>query len=1018
MTAQRRRNRGLTRLFDVVVLLCVLLFTPFGSLLERVEAKAEKAQSTLLRHIREKEHLLHLWTFSDPESKDWMTGAPSVSPGTTVTPARLGGGRHFDGREATFISTQQKWSHIPESFSITTWINLQPMPVVQDILMSPFNQLSTGITFQYGSLICTAGESIITLPYQNHLHAFTHITLTADAATGLFTVYLNGKQAGQTAYTSYSKRDDNIRFGQSYHRTTRYPMRGILDDTAIFDRALSPKDVARLARLRREMTTSLASTGDLTKTWLLSAEKGLLSALLTAQDCLRGLSPNAIRGRRAIARLPEVRLFLSGEDRRHFIRAHNRSRKSGRRTNSGASPKLVHVNLGGKVAQVQLCLEGTDTAYADTERPSYILELGDSATLFGTRRLLLSAPERMDWTRLLMHQHLQQLQGKPSLTNGLCRLSMNGRFLGVYLFSDYAQNGVLPGELPTLANAGRGFSLARKASYSWSDIFKRTPYPALPEQARETPLPWTADEASALLAEAEKDWIPPLLYDPQSPLSHTALQASLQGIHDTVGSFWPCADATTPPAQRQANALTEFALLGTNASPDRLVASLDLASLRLLPGVSLRWRADPQSAAWLAADGTVTRPEKSGPVAASLTAILSDPSGFQTEKTLSFRVMPKENPIPALSLYVNDTVARERRVDAIAFWFGPNSDTPTRRLTATQSTRGGIKHRGNAGYIKSKIPLGISFDSPHEILAQGDPLDSIVTINSQQDPSFLNNTVSAWIFRHFPATTEPQVTARTRPIEIYLNGRFHGLFEVAEKVDEELLNRTLTHAEIAASNPKDATFHWAVYRFATVNPRIPEMLQRVPNPRHVDTQPTYEALHQLFEEDASPEWIAKVQQTIDLENTADFQLLINLAQNLNGWPFTFTMMEALVYNAKTQRFFYVPWDFDDCFRSKYGFRWMQTKSWKRLEEDLPGYQELLHTRWEALKKAGISVESIHAKMDELAATLAPYAEWDFKRWNYSEGFSYEEVLTDRKNAVLFNFESMDRHFTEPQNVVE
>ncbi len=194
-------------------------------------------------------------------------------------------------------------------------------------------------------------------------------------------------------------------------------------------------------------------------------------------------------------------------------------------------------------------------------------------------------------------------------------------------------------------------------------------------------------------------------------------------------------------------------MLGSNASPDRLVAplALDLPALAK-DGVSIRWRSAAPAAR--GADGAVFRPETGGPVAAQLVAIVDD--GHATaEKTLTFRVMPQRIPLAALFLNMRDALDKSRRVDAVAEFCEPGEDVPARVLLATQSERGGLEHRGNSSYWNPKKLFSLKTDEPHRLL-DGSARRTVLAVNSKQDPTFVRNRTAYGLFRSWGTAAAPR----------------------------------------------------------------------------------------------------------------------------------------------------------------------------------------------------------------------------------------------------------------------
>lgn len=87
--------------------------------------------------------------------------------------------------------------------------------------------------------------------------SFTHIAITVDlTAIPDVVCYVNGNQTGtgnfNSAYTSVKNGTQTLRIGDEGGRK----IKGLMDDVRFYNRALAPEEVAQLANLRAEYTTS------------------------------------------------------------------------------------------------------------------------------------------------------------------------------------------------------------------------------------------------------------------------------------------------------------------------------------------------------------------------------------------------------------------------------------------------------------------------------------------------------------------------------------------------------------------------------------------------------------------------------------------------------------------------------------------------------------------------------------------------------------------------------------------
>ena len=163
---------------------------------------------------------------------------------------------------------------------------------------------------------------------------------------------------------------------------------------------------------------------------------------------------------------------------------------------------------------------------------------------------------------------------------------------------------------------------------------------------------------------------------------------------------------------------------------------------------------------------------------------------------------------------------------------------------------------------------------------------------------------------------------------------YHGLFEFSARVDETFLD-----AGLAPTNGSPEAHRWIIYRHEAVYPRTSGMRARLPGEDEGEFSGPYREFSQLLERPTNGEWELEMARDLDIPNLVDFQLLLNLFQNRNGYPFPFPMHEALVYDNAAKKLFLVPWDFE--WTPLLGqWEWLHNELMKRLEEESPRYDSL------------------------------------------------------------------------------
>ncbi len=945
--------------------LALLLFplaAPPERLFDAPARRVEKARARLVRHLADRSGLLHALTFDEPVPAEFLSGRSLVFSGTVAGPGRFGQARKFDGRERTQIETPLRWDKLGSAFTLSFWANVAPGRSNQCIWYRAAEGVQVGFHLENGRMTfdvpCVAGRRSASYPFGRY-GTFVHLAATVDAERGLAALYENGRRMAEVPIQGLDLPRANLAFGKHAWYANRDPFRGWIDEATVWGRVLPDKEIRRLARARRGVL------------WTAGGSERYLKWRF-AQAWARAV--------RAWAGWPDGLASLTG---------------TGRRTQAGARRRPGHVAFAGQVHPAWIFLAGGDMEYAEGARAGYVVELQDDARILGARRLLLQPPEGGAWLFPLADARLRTRLGLPSVSNGLCRVSLQGWSLGTFLYSNHDRGGFLPGDARASATDGVRVPL------HWNLLFRQFPTPEWRPADGRAAWPLSAQAIQAIYDGVVDEWGGCLLGDLQNPRSRKEIRWQLAQGRARAAALWPAAPETASRAQAIADFLDEFLVLGSNASPDRLVAPLALELPALArDGVSIRWRsADP---AVLGADGALFRPESGGPVAAQLVATVADGSAT-AEKTLAFRVMPRQIPLATLFLNVRDALDKSRRVDAVAEICEPGEDFPSRVLLATQSARGGLEHRGNSSYWSPKKLFSLKTDEPHRLL-DGSARRTLLAVNSKQDPTFVRNRTAYGLFRSWGTAAAPWPAPDSRFAEVFMNGRYYGLFELAARVDEDLLDGG------SAEERDPEAPRWIVYRHETLVPRNADMRVRRPTDTAGDFSGPIREFERFCAQPGDAAWARELARRLDLANLADFQLLLNLFQNRNGYPFDYLLHETLVYDADRGTFFHVPWDFELTLHPAWSWEWLRSGLMERLERETPAYAERLAARWRELRtQGGLTPEALAARVDEAAAPLRGYVEWDYRRWSYGPEAGWEAALADLKDRLRDSVARMDEH---------
>ncbi|MFE9311371.1 LamG-like jellyroll fold domain-containing protein [Streptomyces sp. NPDC006706] len=211
-----------------------------------------------------------------PERAMWQmdeaAGATTAASTTTPRTVRLHGGAalgaagrkgtglHFDGTSG-YADSDLTVVDTSDSFSVAAWARLDRMPTSAAIIAAQPGNHSPGFELYYSQSYDrwvfnqytsdTAGASIAramaAAPGDAKAGAWTHLVGVYDGKAKQLRLYVNGTQAGATAYTTAWEARRGLQLGAGiYSGVHKSFFPGTVDDLRIFDRAVSAAEAGRL----------------------------------------------------------------------------------------------------------------------------------------------------------------------------------------------------------------------------------------------------------------------------------------------------------------------------------------------------------------------------------------------------------------------------------------------------------------------------------------------------------------------------------------------------------------------------------------------------------------------------------------------------------------------------------------------------------------------------------------------------------------------------------------------------
>jgi len=916
-----------------------------------------------------------------------VSGSPLEIIGAQAVKGRFGNARLFHGSKSCFADSRFLWSNISNSFSISMWVAVSNNLQNQDIVFAYGGRQHVGVALQEGMMtfyvpLRQKEPAIAAYDFRKY-GEFVHLTCSADFEAGYARVFENGALAAEVRIGGTPDMPPlPVSIGKQTPFIVRAPFAGAIDDVALWNRALSGEEAARLWR-------SGASTAAMFGGWRYVAwrvKMNFRDGLARFLKIVDMFNPFHAWVPRA-ADLPEISMFMSKSDRRFFSSEWRHCLESGILAAKARKWRSVLVGCDAGLIRGEMMLWGSRRRLVSCGRPSFVLTLPEGASWKGMRVIRLYPPEDGGFLMPLVEKRLADSTGIPCIESGLCKLRINGRFAGIYLYEDYQTLGTWPGNgTDVFVGPLNGLDLHR--ALFWSRPVK---YPSVRLPPMEAGL-WTMSEIAAEYRKAQQEYASVLAADRTSPLPSGEIMRRISGDGKRLASLWKTAPEGADIAGRFLCCANEYFFLGANHSPFLVRCDIKL-SLPVLEGLNTTWSSSRPDL--LGNDGRILRlPE--APETVDLT-LKTELNGSVRTNLFRFRLVPEKPSVPALVVYAFEPVRKTGRVSCAGYIHG--TDGTVDRIVALSG--GGIRHRGNTSYWKRKKPFSLSFD---EEAVFGDEWKArdVDLFNHYRDPAFLRGRLSYDIFRSFGSAESPRYAPFSGWMELFLNGKYEGLY-VAGDPDNRSGWDAYTHPAVL--------YRREPHRILFFTGRSPDMRQCMPHAAGGPQMDAYRNLAAFLEKSSTEEFAGRVAGLFDLGNVADFEILLNVTQNVNGWPFDYMLHDILARDSKSGGlFFFIPWDFDATFQSR-TMRWCVNGLQRRLHRDYPGYSEKVAGRWAELRNGPLSDRILLRRVDELAEIVRPYAAFDLARWENCGEDRYDEAVNSMKTNLLFALDWLDSQFS-------
>ena len=265
------------------------------------------------------------------------------------------------------------------------------------------------------------------------------------------------------------------------------------------------------------------------------------------------------------------------------------------------------------------------------------------------------------------------------------------------------------------------------------------------------------------------------------------------------------------------------------------------------------------------------------------------------------------------------------------------------------------------------------------------------------DRSLMRHKLSYDLFRSWSVKGAERFAIASRFVEVQLNGDYRGAYLLMERVDRSLLGLR----PFGSNDVSHACIYKAIDHAANFGqPGRAGYEQREPDPL---THPYWRPLDE-FNRFVSTAPDAKffdpqtgIESRLDLDNAIDFHLLVLLTSNGDGITKNFILArDGQESGVPSQRFFFVPWDYDGTFGRNWDASPVPPSVWlsNNLFDRLLGqaaYRARFAARWRQLRERGLSAKSIQGMIEANAQTLGEAPRRNAACWPTTNGPAPDEL---------------------------
>ena len=342
--------------------------------------------------------------------------------------------------------------------------------------------------------------------------------------------------------------------------------------------------------------------------------------------------------------------------------------------------------------------------------------------------------------------------------------------------------------------------------------------------------------------------------------------------------------------------------------------------------------------------------------------------------------------LPIIEIFAEEIVD-EPKLPGTARWVDGSIDFDSGTVNL------GIEHRGVSALRFDKKPFGLEFREEGSEDGQNIQLlglrndDDWIADAAFRDQSFARNIVTHDLYREMRSfayidddgVEQGQSTVAGGMAELILNGRYHGVYVIHERIDRKLLSlEKITVPEdesgerwdlVDFDDPANGSVLYKAARNRadlTADSAV-EFEQKYPDTDDIDYFDALDALIEFTNESSDAEFVASVEDIVNFDSLIDYWLITLVTANRDAlWK------NYYLARNRDSKWFFVPWDYDATFGMTYlggedessdrSYQFDKSHLLVRIDENPAlGFYQKARTRWLALRNSIFTPDAIAAR---------------------------------------------------------